>query len=134
MIELVVLVAVVVLVGWLVVRKQKQRSAAIASGEEAGVPCMLKWPAQGARWKAGRLLIGGGSGGSLVWQPSSGKQEVPLPTDLRRTGLRPPTMREGMTINPSSRIVECQSSSDGDILIAVMPLDLPHLTNALESA
>ncbi|MEU2241311.1 hypothetical protein ABZ572_18130 [Streptomyces sp. NPDC018338] len=130
MIELAFLAALAALVGWLVNRKRQQRSTAIAAGEVAGVPCMLKWAAQGSRWRAGRLLIGAGP---PAWKPSRGKAEVTLPADLRRTGTRSPSVREGMSINPGSRIVECASSGEA-VLIAVMPEDLDHVIKALESA
>lgn len=111
-------------------RKRQQRSTAVAAGEQAGVPCMLKWSAQGSRWRAGRLLIGAGP---LVWKPSFGKQEATLPVGLRRTGMRSPSLREAVAFNPRSRILECESS-DGEVLIAVMPEELDHVIKALESA
>lgn len=111
-------------------RKQQQRSTAVAAGEPAGVPCMLKWSAQGSRWRAGRLLVGAGP---LVWKPSFGKQEAVLPADLCQAGVRSPSLREAVTVNPGSRIVECDSS-DGEVLIAVMPPELDHVIKALEGA
>ncbi|MFB9434607.1 hypothetical protein [Streptomyces showdoensis] len=130
MIEVVVGMAGAALVGWLIHRKQQQRSSAIASGQQAGVHCMLKFAERGSRWKAGRLLIGAGP---LVWKPSFGRKETALPADLRQAELRSPSMREGMSINPASRIVECESS-DGKISIAVMPPDLDHVIKALKGA
>ncbi|MGW4271483.1 hypothetical protein ACWEGQ_03780 [Streptomyces seoulensis] len=91
---------------------------------------MLKWSAQGSRWRAGRLLIGPGL---LAWKPSFGKQEAVLPADLRQAGVRSPSLREAVAFNPGSRIVEC-GSSDGEVLIAVMPEELDHVIKALESA
>lgn len=102
----------------------------MSAGRPAGVPCMLKWSAQGSRWKAGRLLIGAGP---LVWKSSPGKREVTLPRDLAQAGVRSPSLREGMTINPGSRIVTCESSG-GEVLIAVMPTELHQVTKALEGA
>ncbi|WP_225802692.1 hypothetical protein [Streptomyces sp. NK15101] len=130
MLELVFFVAAAALVGWMMSRKQRQRSTATADGEPAGVPCMLKWSAQGSRWRAGRLLIGAGP---LVWKPSLGRREAALPADLRQTGVRSPSLREAVAINPGSRIVECESS-DGQVLIAVMPGDLDHVVKFLERA
>lgn len=95
------------LAGWLMRHKRQQRSTAIAAGEPTGVPCMLKWSAQGSRWKAGRLLIGAGP---PVWKPSFGKPEAVLPTDLRQDAVRSPSLREAVAVNPGSRIVECESS------------------------
>ncbi|MFE7431581.1 hypothetical protein ACFU78_01095 [Streptomyces tendae] len=129
MIELVLGAVAAVLVGWLMRRKRQQRSTAIAAGEQAGVPCMLKWPDQGSRWRAGRVLIGAGP---LVWKPSFGKQKAALPAGLRRAGVRSPSLREAVSLNPRSRIVECESS-DGEVLIAVMPEELDHVIKALES-
>ncbi|WP_315904329.1 hypothetical protein [Streptomyces sp. ASQP_92] len=91
---------------------------------------MLRWSAQGSRWKAGRLLIGAGA---LAWKPSLGKQETVLPADLCQAGVRSPSLREAVAVNPGSRIVECDSS-DGEVLIAVMPPELDHVIKALESA
>lgn len=102
----------------------------MAAGEPAGVPCMLKWPARATRWRPGRLVTGGA--GPLVWKPSWGKQEAALPAGLRRTGMRSPSLREAVALNPRSRIVEC-GSSDGEVLIAVMPEELEHVIKALES-
>ncbi|MEU7070267.1 hypothetical protein AB0B30_18395 [Streptomyces narbonensis] len=130
MLEIAILAAVAALVGWLMNRKRRQRSAAVAAGETAGVPCMLKWSAHGSRWRAGRLLIGAGP---PVWKASWGGRELALPTDLRRTGTRAPSTREGMSINPGSRILEYASSA-GVVLIAVMPDELDLVGKALESA
>ncbi|MEU3482707.1 hypothetical protein ACI2LO_14930 [Streptomyces sp. NPDC033754] len=126
MIEFAFFAALAALVGWLVNRKRQQRSTTIAAGEVAEVPCMLKWAAQGSRWRAGRLLIGANP---PAWKPSRGKPEVALPADLRRTGTRSPSVREGMSINPGSRIVECTSSGEA-VLIAVMPEYLDHVVKA----
>ncbi|MCX5396125.1 hypothetical protein [Streptomyces sp. NBC_00102] len=130
MFELVIGVVAAALVGRLMRRKQQQRSTAIAAGEPAGVPCRLKWSAQGSRWRAGRLLI---SPGPLVWKPSLGSQEIVLPADLRQAGLRSPSLREAVSVNPGSRIMECDSSG-GKVLIAVMPVELDHVIKALGSA
>ncbi|MFE3516104.1 hypothetical protein [Streptomyces sp. NPDC059166] len=130
MIELTMGVVAAALIGWLMRRRQQQRSTAIADGKPAGVPCMLKWSAQGSRWRAGRLLI---SAGPLVWKPSFGTQEAVLPADLCRAGVRSPSLREAVAVNPGSRIVVCDSS-DGEVLIAVMPPELDHMIKALESA
>lgn len=101
----------------------------MAAGEPAAVPCMLKCPAQGSRWRAGRLLIDGS--GPLVWRGFSGKQESALSVDLHHTGTRSPSFLEAVVINPRSRIVEC-GSADGKVLIAVMPEELHHVIEALK--
>ncbi|MFH8443271.1 hypothetical protein ACH4D3_18800 [Streptomyces sp. NPDC018026] len=61
-----------------------------------------------------------------------GKQGAVLPADLCRVGVRSPSLREAAAVNPGSRIVECESS-DGEVLIAVMPPELEHVIKALES-
>ncbi|MFI8823862.1 hypothetical protein [Streptomyces sp. NPDC053431] len=131
MIDIAFFAVLAALVAWLVGRKRRQRSTATAAGEPAGVPCMLKWSAQGSRWRAGRLRTGGAD--PLVWKPSFGKREVALPAGLRRTEVRSPSLREAVAINPQSRIVACESS-EGELLIAVMPEDLDRVIKALESA
>lgn len=131
MIDIVLSVGAAVLVGWLVRRKRRRRADAVAGGESVGVPCMVRWPGRRARWKAGRLVVGGV--GPLVWKPAFGSREVALPGGLRRAGVRTPSLREAVSINPGSRIVRCVSS-DGEILIAVMPEDLDRVIKALESA
>ncbi|MFE6225403.1 hypothetical protein [Streptomyces sp. NPDC057854] len=90
---------------------------------------MLKATAQGSRRRSGRLLVGADAG-APVWKPSFGKRETVLPDDLRQVGVRPPSVREAMSVNPGSRIVECDSST-GKILIAVMPLELDQVVKAL---
>ncbi|WP_399895316.1 hypothetical protein ACGH7X_39150 [Streptomyces sp. BBFR51] len=62
-----------------------------------------------------------------------GKQEAALPADLCQAGVRSPSLGEAVAVNPGSRIVECESS-DGEVLIAVMPEELHHVIKALESA
>lgn len=116
------------LAGWLMRRRARQRSEAMADGEPAEVPCMLKWAALGSRWKVGRLLLTGTD--PLLRTSFPGRREVALPRGLRRTGVRAPSVREGLTINPRSRIVECESA-EGEVLIAVMPEDLEHVTEAV---
>lgn len=70
--------------------------------------------------------------GPLVWKASLGKQEAALPTDLRQMGVRSPSLREAVSLNPRSRIVDCESSG-GPILIAVQPEELDHVIEALAS-
>ncbi|MGX1509012.1 AbrB/MazE/SpoVT family DNA-binding domain-containing protein [Streptomyces collinus] len=77
------------------------------------------------------MLIGAGP---LVWKPSFGKQNAALPAGLRRTGMRSPSWREAVALNPRSRIVECESSDGEVVLIAVVPEELDHVIKALESA
>ncbi|MFE2536699.1 hypothetical protein [Streptomyces sp. NPDC059371] len=60
------------------------------------------------------------------------KQEAVLPADLCRAGVRSPSLREAVAVNPGSRIVECESPA-GEVLIAVMPPELDHVIKALES-
>jgi hypothetical protein len=128
-VEFMFLALVALLVMGLVRRTQRRRAAKIRSGEQVGVPCMLKWPSQGPRWRAGRLVIGSEP---LIWKPVLGKQTITLPADLHRTGTRSPSLREAMSVNPLSRIVEC-GSSGGEVWIAVMPGDLPHVTDSVRA-
>ncbi|MGC5343040.1 hypothetical protein [Streptomyces sp. DT171] len=121
---------------WRKLRRALRRQASRRRGAQGmgaapvGIPCMLKWEARSARWRTGRLVAG--EAGSLTWIPSWGKREVALPAELRRTGARAPSVREGMSFNPRSRIVEC-ASPEGDVLIAVMPEELTRLAQALGS-
>ena len=90
---------------------------------------MLKRSTGGRRWRPGRLLIGAGP---LVWQASWGGRKSALPADLHRTGVRGPSVREALGINPRSRIVECEAA-DGIILIAVMPEELDLVLKAVDT-
>lgn len=128
MTELVFFAAVAALVGWLVRSGQRRRSAAFAPGEVVAVPGLLKGPGRGARWRAGRLVIGAEP---PVWRPSRGGQELALPADLRPTGTRPPTLREAVRFNPRARVVACESA-EGPVLIAVLPEELEQVLGALE--
>lgn len=120
MIELALFATAAAVAGWLIRRKQRQRSAQIPAEKPTDVPCMLK---RQGRWRPGHLSIGTDP---LVWEHALRKQRVALPTDLRHVGLRRPTLREMLTINPGSRVVECKSIQ-GDFLIAVMPDDLERV-------
>ncbi|MEU0368744.1 hypothetical protein ABZ070_00495 [Streptomyces sp. NPDC006283] len=130
LIEVLAAAAAAALVGRLVLRRRRQRAALVDAGEEAGIPCMLKRSTGGSRWRPGRLLIGTGP---LAWQASWGGRRSALPAGLRRTGVRAPSMREALGINPGSRIVECEAA-DEVILIAVMPQELDHVLKAVDSA
>ncbi|MET9964088.1 hypothetical protein ABZ128_34275 [Streptomyces sp. NPDC006326] len=109
--------------GWLVRRRNRQRAAA---RPEAGIPCMVRSPAGEGRWRAGRVY--GGPDGAR-WVPGRGAP-VPLPQG-RATGVRAPSVREGMSINPGSRIVTCVYGDGASMEIAVMPLDLRELLAAV---
>ncbi|MFF1833801.1 hypothetical protein ACFVXE_06300 [Streptomyces sp. NPDC058231] len=128
-IDFVVLGVVASLVGVLIRRRHRQRSEPAATGAPAGIPCMMRWPARGGRWRPGHLLV---HAVPPAWRASYGKQLVVLPDDLRRTAVRAPSTREGLVINPGSRIVECESSG-GELSIAVMPADLEQVTRALDA-
>jgi hypothetical protein len=129
-IDCVVLGVVGSLVGMLIRRRHRQRSARAADGAPTGVPCMIKRASHGNRWRPGQLLI---NAKPLTWRPAYGRSAVVLPDDLHRTAVRAVSTREGLVINPGSRIVEC-ASSDGTVLIAVMPVDLELVTGALSGA
>lgn len=69
----------------------------------------------------------------MIWKPSRGKGECVLPGDLRRVDVRPPSLREVLTVNPRARVLHCESPS-GAVLVAVMPEELGHLVEAIKSA
>ncbi|MEV0491687.1 hypothetical protein [Streptomyces atratus] len=126
-IDCVVLGVVGSLVGVLIRRRHRQRSARAAAGAPTGIPCMIKRPSHGNRWRPGQLLT---HATPLTWRPAYGTSTVVLPDDLHLTAVRAVSTREGLVINPGSRVVEC-ASSDGSALIAVMPMDLEQVTGAL---
>ncbi|WP_406182522.1 hypothetical protein [Streptomyces sp. NBC_01006] len=109
-------------------RKRSERRERIAAGTPDGIPCMVRHPAGAGRWRMGRVFTGPGG---ARWVPRRG-EPVPLPGG-RATGVRAPSVKEGMAINPGSRIVSCTygtggvDGSGGTIEIAVMPLDLREL-------
>ncbi|MER5934051.1 hypothetical protein [Streptomyces sp. NPDC002054] len=109
-------------IGWLLRRKHLER---LAAGPVGGIPCMVRQPAGTGRWRAGQVC---GDAGDLRWEPARGGV-VPLP-GLVYTEVRAPSVREGMTINPGSRIVRCDGEMES-IEIAVMALDLAELLKIL---
>ncbi|MGW7194406.1 hypothetical protein, partial [Streptomyces sp. NPDC054838] len=86
-------------------------------------------PAGRGRWRAGRVYA---DQGAARWLPRRGPA-VGL-SDARTTGVRPPSVREGLSINPGSRIVGCAIAAGPDIEIAVMPQDLAELLAAVPQA
>lgn len=111
--------------GWLLRRKHLARTAA---GPVPGIPCMARQPAGEGRWRPGRVYA---DQGAARWVPRRG-EPVPLPGG-RATGVRAPSVREGLSINPGSRIVSC-AYEGGTMEIAVMPLDLRELLAAMAQA
>ncbi|MFB7027479.1 MULTISPECIES: hypothetical protein [unclassified Streptomyces] len=131
MIEIPMALAAGALVTWLFRRKVRQRAEGAGRGDEIAVPCMLRHPAREGRWLRGRMRVGPAG---MTWDPGSrAGAAVSLPAELRRTGLRAPSLREAMTINGASRIVEC-ASPEGTVLIAVMPYEVEHVLKALDGA
>jgi hypothetical protein len=127
-IELVGLFVAAGLTGWLFRRKAKQRAVSAAQGNVIKVPCMLGHPSLAGRWLRGRMLIGPST---MAWEPRTrAGAAISLPAELRQVSLRSPSLREAMKINGGSRIVEC-TSSEGAVLIAVMPNELDHVLTAL---
>lgn len=112
--------------GWLLRRKHRQR---IEAGSPAGIPGMARTPAGEGRWRSGRLYA---DRGAARWQPGRGPA-VSL-AGARATGVRAPSVREGISINPGSRIVACALEGGGTMEIAVMPLDLRGLLEAVPEA
>lgn len=126
-IEIVVVVLGAAGAGWLLRRKHLARTAA---GPVAGIPGMARRPAGEGRWRPGRLYAD--EGGAARWVPVRG-EPLPLPGG-RATGVRAPSVREGISINPGSRIVACAYEDGGTVEIAVMPLDLRELLAVLPQA
>lgn len=123
MIEYVFLAGGIAGAGWLVRRKHLAR---VAAGPVPGIPGMARIPAGRGRWRPGRLYA---EEGVARWVPGRGAS-VPLPGG-RATGLRVPSVKEGLSINPGSRIVTCTYEGGGSIEIAVMPLDVRELLAAV---
>ncbi|MBT2540447.1 hypothetical protein J7E99_06945 [Streptomyces sp. ISL-44] len=123
MIEMVVVVLAAAGAGWLLRRKHLARTA---TGPVPGIPGMARRPAGEGRWRAGRVYA---DEGAARWVPQRG-EPVPLPGG-RATGVRVPSVKEGISINPGSRIVTCTYEGGGSIEIAVMPLDLRELLEAV---
>ncbi|MEU6212508.1 hypothetical protein ABZ891_21725 [Streptomyces sp. NPDC047023] len=126
MIEIVVAALVVAGAGWLVRRKHRER---LGAEPVPGIPGMARRPAGEGRWRPGRLYA---DGDAARWVPGRG-EPLSLP-GARATGLRVPTVREGISINPGSRIVTCVYDGGGSIEIAVMPLDVRELLEAVPRA
>ncbi|MFJ7585880.1 hypothetical protein ACIQZO_00490 [Streptomyces sp. NPDC097617] len=123
MIEIVVVGLGVLGAGWLLRRKHRARTAA---GPVPGIPCMARIPAGEGRWRPGRVFE---EQGAARWVPQRG-EPVELPGG-RAGGVRVPSVKEGISINPGSRIVTCTFDGGGSIEIAVMPLDVRELLAAV---
>ncbi|MFD7095831.1 hypothetical protein ACWGVR_37450 [Streptomyces xanthophaeus] len=126
MIEIVVAVLAAAGAGWLLRRKHLQRAA---TGPVPGIPCMVRSPAGEGRWRPGRVYA---EAGTARWVPQRG-EPVELPGG-RATGVRVPTVKEGIAINPGSRIVTCAYGDGAAMEIAVMPLDVRELLEAVPQA
>ncbi|MFG2622357.1 hypothetical protein ACGFXC_32525 [Streptomyces sp. NPDC048507] len=127
MIELLLFVPVAAVAGWLLRREHRRR---LAAGPPAGIPSMARRPAGAGRWRVGRVY---GDGDAPRWQPARGAA-VPL-AGARPGTVRPPSVREGVSINPGSRIVTCAAADGGpDIEVAVMALDLREFLDAVPAA
>ncbi|MFJ1867065.1 hypothetical protein ACIOD1_20855 [Streptomyces sp. NPDC088097] len=113
--------------GWLFRRKHLKRQAA---GSPAGIPGMARHPAGTGRWRAGRVHVAPDTGPR--WEPQRGP--VVALAGARATDLRVPSVREGIAINPGSRIVTCALPDGGSVEIAVMPLDVRELLEAVPQA
>ncbi|MFE9562391.1 hypothetical protein ACFYM0_14940 [Streptomyces sp. NPDC006487] len=146
MIEYVVLAGAAAGTGWLMRRKHLRRRAV---APVPGIPCMARRPAGAGRWRSGRVYA---DRGAARWVP--GRGEPVILTGGRATGVRVPSVKEGISINPGSRIVTCAfedggagaagtagaagaaaaAGAAGGMEIAVMPLDLRELLAALGQA
>ncbi|WP_151769818.1 hypothetical protein [Streptomyces abyssomicinicus] len=128
MIELVIGLTAGGLTAWLLRRKVRRRAVRAAQGDVIKVPCLLRHPSLEGRWLRGRLVAGPFT---VAWEPRTrAGAAMSLPAGVRRVGLRSPSLREAMKINGGSTIVEC-ASSEGAVLIAVMPNELDHVLTAL---
>ncbi|MCY0939194.1 hypothetical protein [Streptomyces sp. H34-S4] len=125
MIEYVFIAGAAAGTGWLMRRKHRRR---VAAGPAVGIPCMARRPAGSGRWRSGRVYA---DPGAARWVP--GRGETVVLTGGRATGVRAPSVKEGISINPGSRIVTC-AYEGGDMEIAVMPLDLRELLAAVPQA
>ncbi|MFD5147153.1 hypothetical protein [Streptomyces sp. NPDC058401] len=119
--------------GWLMRRKHRRRQA---GAPVPGIPCMARRPAGSGRWRSGRVYA---DQGAARWVP--GRGEPVVLTGGRATGVRVPSVKEGISINPGSRIVTVTFEGDGGgdgagaaMEIAVMPLDLRELLTAVPQA
>ncbi|WP_211257219.1 hypothetical protein [Streptomyces megasporus] len=125
---------VAVLVGggtaaWLLRRKGRQRAESAARGETIAVPCLVRHPVRGGRWKRGRMLVGPGS---MVWRPAGGHGGPDrLPPRLRKVEVRRPTWKEALWINGGGLVIEC-ASAEGEVWIGVMPREAGHLLHVLD--
>ncbi|MDX3309650.1 hypothetical protein P1S61_11185 [Streptomyces sp. ME08-AFT2] len=128
-IELAAMLIVGGLTARLLWRKVKQREDAAARGDVIKVPCLLRHPAFEGRWLRGRMVI---APTSTAWENRGrGGAAVSLPAGLRQIGVRSPSLREAAwKVNPGSRIIEC-TSSEGAVLVSVMPNELDHVLTAL---
>jgi len=89
---------------------------------------MFMHPALEGRWLRGRMVIGPST---MAWESRTrAGSAVSLPAGVRQVSLRSPSLREAMKINGGSTVVEC-TSSEGAVLIAVMPNELDHVLTAL---
>ncbi|MEW2065339.1 hypothetical protein AB0899_32075 [Streptomyces sp. NPDC007002] len=130
MIELVAVLAGGLMGWWLLRRKVRQRASSAAQGHSIKVPCLLRHPLFEGRWLRGRMVIGPST---MTWEPRTrAGAAVSLPTGLQQVSLRSPSLREAMKINGGSKIIEC-TSSEGAVLIAVMPNELGYILAALSS-
>ncbi|MEV7547206.1 hypothetical protein [Streptomyces sp. NPDC089915] len=127
MIEFLLFALVAAGTGWLLRRKHRLR---VAAGPPAGIPGMARRPPGEGRWRPGRVYA---DGGAARWEPGRGPA-VPL-AGTREGSVRTPSVREGLAINPGSRIVACTATDGGpDLELAVMPQDLPELLTAVPPA
>ncbi|MCJ1677561.1 hypothetical protein MTF65_09475 [Streptomyces sp. APSN-46.1] len=110
--------------GWLLRRKHRRRVP--TPPPVPGIPGMARRPAGEGRWRIGRVYV---EPGAARWVPNRG-EPVAL-SDARATGVRPPSVREGMSINPGSRIVAFAHPDGATMEIAVMALDLRELLDAV---
>jgi hypothetical protein len=126
-------VAAGLIIGLIIVYIGRQRRLGqLAAGKTARLPCRVKWPARGADWKPGRLLIGPEQ---FAWAPSrSGGAVITFPPDIEFKHVRDVMGKEGWKVNKRGmKIIEC-ASSNGDVLIAVRKGETDLVEDAMGSA
>ncbi|MFC7217017.1 hypothetical protein ACFQLX_02350 [Streptomyces polyrhachis] len=113
----------------LVSHRQQKLSAHLIDGRRIRIPCTAKLR-HTSRWTAGRFVI---EAGTWEWQPRSPKGELQtLPPDLTMAAVLPQGSPETRKRHLHAMGMEC-TSSQGDILIAVLPGQIAYLAMALPS-
>ncbi|MER6062672.1 hypothetical protein ABT167_16040 [Streptomyces sp. NPDC001792] len=107
------------LLAWL----PRRMAARVLAGEAGFVRVMANLPAKGRRYSLGLVR----AEGEFQWEPRwSWTRLRELPTDLRYTGARVITAREGLWLSPGGLVIECESSA-GPVLLWVRAAHVEHI-------